>query len=456
MIHICRDLLTVGNPINLSVNRLLQYYMAIFLRAVLGYSVVGQTNFNIDGSTLRIGYGSNGSLNQGTGNEYAFSPDGYVVSASDIGRLLAIRSTANPMQNSGIFRVTGIDTVSNWLFVNYRSGDTPPAESDMRWVLYATETVFNGLINLTGNGQAGTYTGRGSATQNRIVLRSPSVIGWELRIAIENSYDCGVGAGGNVVPGDGTTLGATITPGFDGDSSGDFAAGGRHLHGPMFFNNRDTALLGTSCGWFTGNSNQARVYIWGDDVTGSVFAASRAVLGGLDTIVHFGTTDSEELPLPSNNAQRLFVIGKNRFTFIQSGIQWNSIGSAGGAPTSNGGMSFGACNQPVSCVYSLYNRLVSNAYSGIAARDRTEAGDNPYLSSTELLTVDLLAGTVVNFNDGGSKAVLQLEGRRIGQAPFVRVGRSNYGYFQLTPAGSELWLHTDDGMYLPWKGSILP
>lgn len=448
MLHVCRDFLSIGNPINLSCSRLLQYYLAIFMRTVLGYATVGQTNFNIDGATLRVGTGALGSINQGAGNEYAFSPNGYVVSSSDIGRILAVRSTSNPMVNSGLFRVTGIDTGNNWLFINYRSGDLPPAETGLTWALYASETVFNGILNFNGNGTAGTYEGQGSATQSRIILQSPSALAWQVRICFENSYDRSAGVATD----------STIAPGFGGNLAGDFPVAGQHLHGPLYFNVHDSTYYGTTCGFYPGGANQVRVYLWGDDSTGSVFGASRSVVNGIDAMIHFGLPENEELPLPPRSAQRLFVIGANTTTNTNS-ITWTTQVSTGGTPGSGrGGMSFGLCNQPVSCTYSLYNRLVASGYSSTAARSLSTAGDNPYLAATELVSVDLMAGTILNYaNAAGTNAmVLQLEGRRMGQAPIARQGRANYGYFQVATAGQQLWLHLNDGVYLPWQGSILP
>ncbi len=449
MLHVCRDFLSIGNPINLNCSRLAQYYLVIFLRTVLGYAVVGQTNFNLDGATLKIGSGAAGSINQGTNNEYAFSPNGYVVSSADIGRILAVRSTGNPMVNSGLFRVTGVDTSNNWLFLNYRSGDVPPAETGLTWVLYATETVFNGIINFSGNGTLNTYQGQGAATQSRIILQSPSALAWQVRICFENSYDLAAGTTPQV---------ATVAPGVAGNIAGDFAVAGQHLHGPLFFNVHDATYYGTSIGIEPSGAAQMRVYIWGDDSTGSVFMATRAVVSGTDAMVHFGLPENEELPLPPKTVQRLFVIGAN-ITVSTAGIGWSTGASSGTSPSSGrGGMSFGLCNQPVGCTYSLYNRLVASAYSSTAARALTTAGDCPYLAATELVPVDLVAGTILNAaNAAGSNAmVLQLEGRRLGQAPIVRLGRSNYGYFQVATAGQQLWLHLNDGVYLPWQGSILP
>jgi len=426
----------------------------MFMRTVLGYTTVGQTNFNIDGATLRISTGAAGSINQGAGNEYAFSPNGYSVSAADVGRILAVRSTGNPMVNSGLFRVTGVDTGNNWLFINYRSGDLPPVESGLTWALYASETVFNSGLNFNGNGITGTYQGQGSATQSRIILQSPSVLAWQVRLAHENNYDVTAGT----APND-NNIGATVAPGLGGNLAGDFLPAGQHLHGPLFFNVHDSTYFGTSVGWFPFGSNQSRVYIWGDDVTGTVFAASRNVVNGLDGFVHFGLPDNEEQPLPPKTVQRLFVMGANTGANANS-ITWTTQASTGGSPANGrGGMAFGLSNQPVSCAYSLYNRLVNNAYnSGVAARALGTAGDCPYLAAAELVTVDLIAGTILNYSNiaGSNASVIQLEGRRLGQAPLARMGRSNYGYFQVATAGAQLWLHLNDGMYLPWQGSILP
>ena len=456
MIHVCRDFLSIGNPINLNCTRLVPYYLAIFMRTCLGYTIVGQTNFNLAGGTLRLGGGAAGSLNQGTGNELAFSPNGYAVSAADLGRILAIKSSNNSMISSGLFRVTGVDTGNNWLFINYRSGDTPPVETGMTWALYASETVFNSSINLTGNGTTGTYQGQGAATQSRIVMQSPSALAWQARIAFENFYDSYFG-GGSVGPTDGTTT-TTVTPGYGGTAAGDFLPGGQHLHSALFFNNHDVTFTGAYTSWWPASTNQVRIYIWGDDVTGTVFAAARNVLNGTDSFLHFGLPENEEQPLPPKAVQRLFAIGAGNGANSPNSIVWTTGAGVGGSAAPRAGMAFGLCNQPVSCTYSLYTSLVTNGFSFTAARSTVAAGDNSYIAATELLPADLLAGTIMNYTSQvlQNTSTLQLEGRRLGQAPLVRMGRSNYGYFQIATAGSQLWLHLNDGMYMPWQGSILP
>lgn len=458
-LHTCRDFLTAGNPLNLFTPWLCQYYLAIFCRVVLGYTVVGQTNFNIDGSTLRLGNGANGSLNQGLGNEYAFIPNGYVVTANDLGRILAVKSPNNPMVNSGMFRVTGVDTTNNYLFINYRSGDIPPAETGMTWGLYEYETVFNSLINFTGNGIVNTYQGQGTATQSRIVLLSPSSLGWQLRLAFENSYDTPQ-SNGNVSPSAGFSNGATVAPGFGGTVAGDFLPGGPHLHYPLWLNKHTLQGLGLSMGFFPANTNQCRIYMWGDDSTGTLFATARAVVGGgTDSMIHFGLAEDEEQPLPPKAVQRLFVMGANGVSNgANNGAYW-----ACGANATFGrcGASYGLSNSPISCIYSLYNPFFGSTFGGIggnnAIRNVPNASDNQYIAATELIPVDLLAGTLDELDSyDGSGEVFVLEGRRLGRAPFVRNGRSNYGYYQVSTDSQHAWLHINDGIYAPWQGSILP
>ena len=453
MLHVCRDFLSIGNPITLSVVYLAQYLQACFLRGVLGYTVVGQTNFNLDGSVLTKGSGVAGSLNQGPADVYAFAPNGYTVSAADINRILAIKSPANGMVNSGLFRVMSVDVTNNWLYINYRSGDVPPAETGMTWRLFADEVVFNGIMNFVGNGIAGTYTGQGAATQSRIILQSPSTLNWQVRIALENSTDV---AGGVSPPASGN--GSTTTPGYGGNSAGDFAPGGQHTHMMLFLNKSDNSYHGCTVGFWPAVSNQIRMYAWGDDVTGTAFIAARSVVPGSstsDSFVHFGLAEDEEQPLPPKNAQRLFVMGAN--AFYGNGV--NGIYWACGSTMARGGMSFGLSNQPISCIYSLYNPLAGQLFSGnTSLRGSSVANDCPYIGATELLPVDLLAGTNDNQNNQGTGGpeVMVLEGRRLGRAPFVRLGRANFGYFQTSTDANRTWLHLNDGMYLPWRGSILP
>ncbi len=453
-LHVCRDFLSIGNPLSYVMGFITPYYLAMFLTTVLGYSIVGQTNFNITSAPFLLGSGVSGTLNQGAGLELAFLPNAYTVSIADVGRILVLKSPGNPMINSGLFRVTSVDTINNWLYINYRAGALPPAETGVTWGLFASESVWYPLLNFTGNGVVGTYQGQGAATQNRIILQSPSSTNYQVRIAIENDYDTGTadsfGTGGTGPSNGFAAGGMTVAPGYGGNSAGDFAVGGNHLHATQYFNSHASYLLGLTVGWFP-KGNQSRIYMWGDDSTGTCLAAARSVVSGLDSFVHFGLTEDEEVPLPPNNAQRLFATGDNAFGG-GAGIFW----ACGTTSTARCGVSFGLSGQPITCIYSLYNATTnSGEFSGQPIRSSLNAGDNPYVSATELVTVDMLAGTLDN-TDGSGVEVWVLEGRRLGRAPFARLGRTNYGNYQTTTDSEQSWFHLVDGIFMPWQGPILP
>ena len=454
-LHVCRDFLSWGNPLNQWGPYYGNYLLAIFLRGVLGYVVVGHTNFNLDGITYTKGTGNNGSLNQGGTDIYAFAPNGYTVSAADIGRIVVLRSPGYPMVNSGLFRVTSVDTTNNWLYLNYRSGDVPPAETGMTWTVFENEFVFTANVNNGGNGIANTYQTQGTATASRIILQSPSSLNWQVRICVESNYDQ-VFNGGAVTPS--ANGGAvTIAPGFGGTLAGDFAVGGPHLHQVLYYNTHDQSIAGATVGFWPDNVVQGRFYMWGDDVTGTCFAACRSVIGGngAGSFTHFGLTVNEEQPLPPKPVQRLFVMGANGSgNSGDNGIYW-----ASGPGTARAGLSFGLSGQPITAIYSVYNPLAGEVFApgNTSARNSTNGGDNPYIAASELIPVDIFVGGNDHMSsDFNSNEHMILEGRRLGTAPFVQMGRGNYGYFQVSTDSTHAWLHLTDGMYLPWQGSILP
>lgn len=442
-LHVCRDFLTVGNPTTVYQPYSSLYLLACFLRGVLGYVHVGNTNFAIDGATLLKGSGAAGTLNQGAGNEFAFSPNGYTVSSADIDRVLAIKSVGNPMVNSGLFRVVAVDVGNNWLILNYRSGDFPPVETGLTWRLFASGTVAVASFLAGANGTAGTYQSQGSATASRVILQSPHSSGWQVRLSVESSVETAS-----------TTTTTSIAPGLGGNLAGDFPVAGQHLHGPLYFNTNDANYLGSACGWSpasTASGGQYRVYIWGDDSTGSVVAVARNVFGGSNAWCAFGLCEDEELPLPPKSAQRLFVFGStSRSAGFPGSVSW-SFGNSSSFLQS--GMGFGLSNQPISAIASTYYNLVG---SGGHIRNDTSAGDNPYLAATELLPVDVIVGTLDQPANGVQGQYLQLEGRRLGRFPIARLGRSNYGSFMTSTDVSRTWIHVLDGIFLPWQGAILP
>jgi len=135
--HLLRDYVTQN--FNTTTSTFIGSYLStIFLRRVLLYTYVGDTNYNINSvGTLLISTadstptgaptfagGSRAGINLGLNTELNVSiPSGTrTVSATDKGRILVLRSTANPQSNSGCFLITGFDTGTNSYVIDYRSG----------------------------------------------------------------------------------------------------------------------------------------------------------------------------------------------------------------------------------------------------------------------------------------------------------------------------------------------
>ena len=139
MLHICRDFITLPS---VYMPQASVYLLAIFMRTVLQYSVVGQTNFNLDGASFTLATGTNGSISASGGFTNRFTPDGYTVSSADINRIIVIRSTTNPLINSGLWRVLGVDTTANQFILGLR-GEPPVVETGFTWRLHPSETYFS-------------------------------------------------------------------------------------------------------------------------------------------------------------------------------------------------------------------------------------------------------------------------------------------------------------------------
>jgi hypothetical protein len=422
------------------------YLLSLFLRRVLNFSVVGQTNFNIDNATYTLASGANGSFNLGVGFQFNFSPNGYTAQVSDIGRILVVRSNSNPLQNSGLFRITGINTSNNSWVLNYRSGDSPPVETGLQWSLHPKDDL---TWSSGGNGAASpAYLGRTSATCSRIILQSPHVSGWQVRITYEPSI-----TGTTAVK---TQL--TFAPGIGGDSVGDFPVAGSHLHGPLFFNSESRNYTGLVVGLNPSLANgQVRYYIWGDDQTGSVVIITRQVDSAANCTGWslFGMPEDEEYS-SDITIRRLFVLGCD--VIANSGPSILGWGTGPQQVIGFSGIAFGYSGQPISCATSTYCRLAGQSVASNGPRYHVNASDGVFIAQTELQTVDLIAGTWDHgeFGSLSQAQVFVLEPRRLGRVPIARLGRSNFGDWVTSTDSTRTWLHVGTGIFMPWMGSILP
>lgn len=120
--YISRDYLS-QNTTTANRKYIASYLMSIFMRRILGYSYVGDTNYPINniGNLLiatgdstptvapTFGVGSRaGIANNGSAIEVQIPLNVKVVETTDIGRILVLKSTLYPTRNNGLFLITAI------------------------------------------------------------------------------------------------------------------------------------------------------------------------------------------------------------------------------------------------------------------------------------------------------------------------------------------------------------
>lgn len=482
-IHLCRDYLTQ----NLSTNTrqyIYTYLLSIFLRRVLTYSYVGDTNYPINavgtlliatGDTNPTGaanfpVGNKAGINLGTQKEFYVNIPSAVrtVTGNDIGRLLVLRSTANPSFNSGIFLIVGIELSSNSYVIDYRTlGDKPPVEATdtIQWWLYEKDLNCPGQGAPNSAKTTGEYRGDGNSTTPRIILQSPHAIGWQVRLCNESTGDFASDTSARNCPA------MSVSPGFNGNSSGDFTTFGQHFHAPQWYNSSSTNYLGGAPGFGDGGGTgaQFRITMVGDDAgQGCVVYGRRPNNATLPSsnIVCFGMAENEQVPIPVNNVARLFVLGTgfsgsdgfgSRSTndgglFQQTGSPANSWFVTAPGAQGMGATPFGT---PCQCAAAMWAYVTANGQQASIIFD-SSATDNPFTSSTELLPIDIIQATLGQYGNITTQ-VYPFSPRIIGTIPHIREGRGNFGDFSPTTDFARGWQHLRRGLYIPWNGpNIIP
>ena len=444
-LHICRDFLTMPSASSPVTN---MYLMSAFLQHVLSYEVFAQVNFDITSSAyLASQSGQEISTyasinNQGVGREnYVLIPSStYLVQNGDVGRILALRSKFYPTYNSGLFRVTAIDEDTNSLIIDYRSPESPLLETgSLPWRLFENETLLP-AISTGSNGYAhGKYQSRDAASASRVLFNAPG--GWHLRLCMESPPDVT-----GTLPG-----GFSIAPGAGHLRTADFDDASGNLHGAMWFNSTSSIYRGMVVG-LSPSSNQStgqwRVTMVGDDASSTclVFNQNVTFTSGGTGWAAFGLPEDESLPLSSNIIDRLFVVGYGNKL---PNLTWQS-GFFNDGHTQ--GVAWSTFGFPIPCVMSSYAdirnldphwRTFASSLSGSA-----------FLSgSTELTDVQLIAGTMSSSLAHLQPAVVPFAPRRVGRFPFARQGRATYATWTLSP--DKQWLHTQDGIFVPWNGPLI-
>lgn len=482
-IHLLRDYFTQNTTTNNAY--IFPYVLSIFMRRVLKYTYVGDTNYNINsiGSLLIAtgdsnptgasswAAGTKAGINIGSQKEYYVTiPSGVrTVSGADIGRLLVLRSTAYPRYNSGVYLIVGIEASSNSYVIDYRTlGEKPPIEAldSIEWYLYERDTSapINGAAN---SKTAAEYRGDADSATPRLILQSPHVLGWQVRICNEVTSDISTSATGA-----GTCPVTSVAPGFGGTGAGDYPMFGQHFHAPMWYNSSSNIYVGgaTGMGTTTGTGIQYRITIAGDDTGQGIIMYCRRQNNATSPnsyILAFGLPENETTPLPVNNQARLFVVGSGFAGPLKGndgGLQYSLVDGAG--PTNAAGYSQGMSATPFGtpcvCSPSMWSFIVGgiplspgNPGQGTGPQADPLATDSPFFSATELLPIDLMQGTLSNWSTSSVVPVYPFSPKMIGTIPHIRQGRANFGDFSPTTDPARAYQHLRRGLYIPWNGPNL-
>jgi len=464
-IHLCRDFLTDTTASCPGTN---MYALGMFLVAVGGFIEIGNTNFDLLGSGS-VAQGVSASINMGLGTyEVAIPTGSHLVSAADVGRILALKSQLYTLDNSGLFRVTSVNVSSNGLGIDYRTASTPPPEENLNWHIFVNEAVFaqswqSGSNGLSNYGSSSPNTSS-MASASRIVLQSADMSSWQVRMCLESLQDVS-----GAVP-----SAFSIAPGFGGVQTGDFAAVGTgvntgkriFLHAAEWYDTTSSLYQGMTVGlspssrvsgslWTNG---QWRISMIVDDVSGTCGMVNQNVslqvptpLSGSGWCVFGLTQDEQEIPSQTNlsnevvSAARLFVVGSSN---PQSNLTWQSQFHVDNNIQVVGWSKLG---YPVAGVLSLYSDISNPANTHV--RYLSQSVDNVWTGQTELLDAEVVLGTVdVTHDAASSSSLFPFQPRRVGRLPFFMQGRANYANWSVTGDGN--WYHTENGVFMQWGGPV--
>lgn len=420
----------------------------IFVTTSVGVQTVAYTGTT--GTTFTGCTGGTGLMTTGGSVRAGFAPSGTVFVTTGAGVQQVSYTGITATSFTGCTGGTGLMTTGGAVFYSPSIPPIEPADS-MNWYLYERDAncPVNGTNNTNPSGQ---YRGNGNSTTPRLILQSPNSTGWQVRICNETTTDTG------------NSSQITFIPGFDGNASGDFLVGGRHLHTPLYYNSSSGIYSGGAPGCGDDSVTNGRTYrhtIIGDDGYGTgVVMIGRRPSNGTDPksfYVSFGLPEIEVLPLPPNNEARLFCIGSGN-----GSASGNNLNDASWYPgnVAQSNQAQGVCMQetrsntpiPVSACISLLTYVTGTGQQGSPMFDGS-AGDNPWLGATELFSVDVITGTFSGW--GGGTAFPILETRFIGTIPHIRAGRANFTEYTLTHDTARAFKHIRRGMYIYWGGPPL-
>ncbi len=418
---------------------------------------------------------------------------GTAPSAGDAGRILVLKSSLYPTKNSGVFKVSTVNTATNSYTIDYRSSETPPNET-MDWWLYETETQLSqymllqdnnrtngigllavsnttpiqvtvnisavsyfetgqlvtmvgvggntaangtwvitrvgaGIFTLNGSSGNGNYTSGGTAT--RVGYSGGSSLSPNSKIILQSPHSTGwqVRIASEPYNMPITQAYSSVSVGYGGTSAGDFTVGGTTTHIEQFL---DFNMFSGSpyVGTLTGSSNPSN-------------APRMTIMGDDGGRAVFSYTRSQT---GGNNGLTLFGLPDNEpggqpninRPFVYSGTSttpdYGTIQTRW-ANNFNIGMTFRDINPEMCGVAGWINADgVSGTTSPVYA---VNAGDCPFTGTTEVLPWEIWGGIATDpalnlpYPTAGL-TVQSINQRFMGTAPYLRQGRANFGTFTIS------------------------
>lgn len=450
--HVCRDFLTVDsdNGKNQTI-----YLTSLFLYEVMNFTIIGATNFDLP--SFQVSSGVSASINLGPGFEdHVLLPGGHSVTPGDYinSRILTLRSVDNSMVNSGLFRIinTGSFSGSATLQIDYRSPDSPPSETNLKWGVYEKESTVTMFQGGNGNNENKYQTTGTSSVGSRIILQSSASPQWQVRLCYESVVE--------TVISDSLGSFVSIAPGMSGTINGDFISGSEQLHGLSWFDSSIDAYLGSTTGFdadTTTSTANRRYYFWANETVspGSFVLWCRLPTSTSAAWAAFGFCEDETMPLPPNTIQRMFTFGRSQINIRQSIPRWGTYPTKGDSTV----VGFSLKNRPILGGISCWTpvRYTAATVPGSSAHPFYSGfqKDNPVVNATELMSNDVYVGTANRLN-ANSVAKFDYEARRLGRFPLAKAGRTEFGEYTTSTDTGKSWIHLYDGIYMPWSGSTLP
>ncbi len=363
--HLLRDYSTVA--LNTTSSTFIGSYLTtIFMRRVLGYTYVGDTNYPINGvGTLLIStadstptaaiptfaVSTRAGINLGLNREFNVSipvatRDLNTFGGIDKGRILVLKSENNSTYNSGCFRIDGYDIATNSYVVDYRSGTTITPDT----TITATSNNISlptGTINVVStsvfpaSGTILVFTDNAVQTVAYTSKNSTQFLGCTGGIGIMRT---GNGVANNATTLPQTTLTVPSTAGFP--SSGTifvFTSTGRQT----------VTYTGVTATTFTGCAGGTGVIGFAPVVTTTnttIAAGSNGAILPQSTINVASTT----------TATTTIASGSNNIALPQSTINVASTAGFPGSP--NGGIIYVTTNQGIQLV--TYTATTGTAFTG--------------------------------------------------------------------------------------------